>query len=389
MMYKNVWYVAGFSEKLSDRPKPIKMLGREFVLFRDADGKAACLSSVCPHRGASLAQGKCHEDGTIACVFHGWRFRSDGQCIRIPSQQNPEADIPAAAKVDAYPTQELDGLIWVFLGDEPEAALPPVRMPETEDPAWRRVSYSDKWHANIHYTKMVDLDQVHLPIVHGFGLGGDNPNRPAEHQVQWLDNGFCTEIVNKPVVTQGSWQKLRSTETSVKSRLAFLLPGFTLRGQIEIGGQGSGFYNLFYSMSTPIDEENTQMYWVIFRSFMLEPDHDEEHLKRNLRNIYQDKAVCQGIRPKRAPDIEDFPPIKIDREDRLMPAYWQMMRDLRDRGWQIDRMKLDELERDGECRTIPSPGRRINAGGWIYRPVPFLEPRDGAGRRELLRKGVA
>ena len=77
MMYTNVWYVAESSENISDTPVLVRMLGRDFVLFRDPDGRPVCLSNVCPHRGSSLARGKC-EAGTISCPFHGWQFNRDG-----------------------------------------------------------------------------------------------------------------------------------------------------------------------------------------------------------------------------------------------------------------------------------------------------------------------
>jgi phenylpropionate dioxygenase-like ring-hydroxylating dioxygenase large terminal subunit len=372
MLFANIWYIADWSESVTDNPVKVKMLGREFVLFRDSAGKAVCLSNTCCHRGASLAQGKCHGDGTVACVFHGWRFDASGRCTNIPSQANPTSDIPPSAKVDSYPTQEKHGLVWVFLGDRPEEAAPVFDMPEDVDPKWRRVTFSDTWKANVHWAKMVDLDQVHLHIVHGIPLNEDNPSRPSEHQVEWFAGGFRTHLVSRPPPREGSWAQMRTQRTEVNSHLTFYLAGFTLYGSIQIGMPGSGFCNVFYSMSTPIDEENTKMYLIAFRNFMLEPEKDKDHLERNLRNVYQDKAVAEGHLPKRAPDVAAFPPITIDREDRLLQAYWQLMRELRGRGWQLDRRALDECERNGEVRLIPSPARRADPANWVYAAVPFV-----------------
>ena len=115
-MYINLWYVASFSSELKDEPVKVRMLNRDFVLFRDADGKAHCLSNVCPHRGVSLAQGKCLEDGTLQCPQHGWRFAGDGLCTSIPSQSDG-FEMPPGARVDSYPTEERHGLIWALLGE--------------------------------------------------------------------------------------------------------------------------------------------------------------------------------------------------------------------------------------------------------------------------------
>jgi hypothetical protein len=146
---------------------------------------------------------------------------------------------------------------------------------------------------------------------------------------------------------------------------------------------GSNFVNVFYSMSTPIDEENTRLFLVAFRNFMLEPEKDKDHLDRNLRNVYQDKAIAEGHRPRRAPDVEQWPVIGVDREDTLMLAYWRFMRELRGRGWQIDRTALEAAERNGELRVIPSPARRADPANWVYGPVPLVAPAAataGAGR---------
>ena len=43
-MYINFWYVADESKNITDQPLKKKMLGQNFVLFRDSKGKVKCLS---------------------------------------------------------------------------------------------------------------------------------------------------------------------------------------------------------------------------------------------------------------------------------------------------------------------------------------------------------
>lgn len=371
MLYTNNWYVAEHSARLSDKPLKVQMLGCDFVLFRDADGTAACLSNVCPHRGSALSRGQCSEDGTVSCPFHGWRFGADGQCVRIPSQENPTEDIPASARVDSYPVVEKYGLVWVFLGDDIESAPPIVEMPEYDNDEWRCVEHSDVWGANLHWSKMTDLDHVHLAVVHGIKLGGDNPFRPGDHQIEYTDGGFCTEVVNRPTPLKGDWGKKRTTPTEVRSRLSFHVAGFTLRGQVSVMGLENPMFNVFYEFSTPIDEERTHMHYFFFRNFFLDPEQDADHLKRNLKNVYQDKANAESIMPRRAPADRDWPAIKIDREDRIMAAYWKTLMELRDRGTEIDRVAMDTSRQNGQYRVIPSPARR-DGGVWVHPPVPMI-----------------
>jgi len=372
MLFRNLWYVAATAEDLGQRPLALKMLGRDFVLFRDAEGKPACLSSVCVHRGSSLARGQCHDDGTVSCPFHGWRFDRGGRCTRIPSQADPAADVPALARTDGYPAVERYGLVWVFLGDDPDAALPIPEMVEEGDPAYRRIDFRDIWEANLHWCKMTDMDHVHLAVVHGVSFGGDNPFRPPDHVVEQFPGGYRTEIIGKPSVTKGGAQAGRTERTPVHSRLSFFAAGFTLRGNVEIGGLGTGFANIFYVFSTPVDQHSTRMYWVFFRNYMMEPDSDKAYLQRNLKNIYQDKANAESILPRVPPDHAEWPLVRAEREDKLMAAYWELMRGLRARGWQLDMAGLAELERNGDYRVISSPARRQSASGWVYGEAPCM-----------------
>lgn len=65
-MFTNFWYVAEESAAFVGGPDggPVhtRMLGQDFVLFRDAAGTVHCLSNLCVHRGASLAHGKVKGD---------------------------------------------------------------------------------------------------------------------------------------------------------------------------------------------------------------------------------------------------------------------------------------------------------------------------------------
>ncbi|MCC5793262.1 MAG: aromatic ring-hydroxylating dioxygenase subunit alpha [Chromatiales bacterium] len=374
MLFKNVWYVAARAEQLGNRPLGVRMLGRDFVLFRDQAGAPACLSSVCVHRGSSLARGKCQGDGTVSCPFHGWRFDAAGHCTRVPSQADPAGQLPPLARTDAYPAVERNGLIWVFLGDDLDAATPIPGMPEDEGTAYRRADFSDTWAANLHWSKMVDMDHVHLAVVHGVSFGGDNPFRPPDHVVETFPGGYRTEITGRPAVTKGSAQAGRTERSPVHSRLSFQVAGFTLRGNVEIGGLGTGFSNIFYVFSTPVDELSTRMHWVFFRNYMMEPENDKAYLQRNLKNIFQDKANAESILPPVPPDLPDWPLVRAEREDKLMVAYWQLMRRMRARGWEIDTRRLAELDQRGDYRVIPSPARRQVPEDWVYREVPCVAP---------------
>ena len=371
-MYTNVWYVAGLGKNLTDEPSKVTILGADLVLFRDADGRARCISNVCPHRGSSLADGTLYRDGTLACPFHGWRFSGGGACTLIPSRRDHEVGVLAPrARIDAYETVEKYGLIWVCLGDEPEAAAPIFAMPEWDDDDWRFTVNEEIWEADYHTSKFTNLDYVHLPVVHGILFrGNENPIQAPEHHVTATEHGYQSVMRVNPAPSEGVWKTLREEGTKVESIMRFFVPGFTLRGQVEIGGIGSGQFNIFYEFTTPIDERRTMMRHYFLRNYMMEEDFDTEHTRRNLQNVHQDKRLAESQRPRIAPAGPAPNGLYTHDEDKIMLTYWGLMEKMRDKGWQIDRSKLIDPER--AVRIIPSPARRTHPDGWVYEAMPRI-----------------
>ena len=61
-------------------PVRVQLLGETLVAFRDTTGKIGLLDEFCPHRRASLWLGR-NEDCGLRCVYHGWKFDVDGNCV--------------------------------------------------------------------------------------------------------------------------------------------------------------------------------------------------------------------------------------------------------------------------------------------------------------------
>ena len=82
-------------------PKKITVMGEELLAFRDTRGIVGIIDQHCPHRGANLWLGRNEECG-IRCVYHGWKFDTDGRCVDMPDadQRTPEA-LDALRKADA------------------------------------------------------------------------------------------------------------------------------------------------------------------------------------------------------------------------------------------------------------------------------------------------
>jgi chlorophyllide a oxygenase len=108
----NHWFPVSFSSKLSssDTLHPIELFGEQWVLFRDTQGRVACLRDECAHRACPLSLGRV-VGGEVECSYHGWRFDGGGECKRMPSTV-----LCRGISVHALPCEEKDGFIWVWPG---------------------------------------------------------------------------------------------------------------------------------------------------------------------------------------------------------------------------------------------------------------------------------
>jgi phthalate 4,5-dioxygenase len=123
-LLRRYWQPAALAQELDLDPLPVRLLGEDFVLFRDAGGRPALLDLHCPHRGADLSYGRM-ENGTLRCLYHGWRFGSDGTCLEQPGEP-AGSNFREKVLQHAYPARELGGLILVYLGPGEPPPIPDV-----------------------------------------------------------------------------------------------------------------------------------------------------------------------------------------------------------------------------------------------------------------------
>ena len=145
-------------------PKRMKLLGENLVMFRDTDGKMGCFVESCPHRGASLFFGR-NEEAGLRCVYHGWKFDTTGACVDMPSEP-AESNFKSKVRVKAYPCNDVNHMVWVYMG--PRAVPPPFPAfeintlpPENVAPPAIMMEEAN-WMQNIEG----DLDTAHLDWLH-------------------------------------------------------------------------------------------------------------------------------------------------------------------------------------------------------------------------------
>lgn len=160
------WFVVSFSSELkAGEVKPLRYFGQDLVLFRTQEGAAKILDAFCPHMGAHLGYGGIVEGGDLKCPFHAWKFDGDGRCTDVPYAKK----IPPKARVECWPVQERNGMIFVW--HDPEKGPPryeiPI-MPELETTDWTPWNHS-VLRVQTHPREIVEnvVDIGHFIPVHG------------------------------------------------------------------------------------------------------------------------------------------------------------------------------------------------------------------------------
>jgi nitrite reductase/ring-hydroxylating ferredoxin subunit/putative sterol carrier protein len=119
--YPSGWFVVATSAELvAGAITTLHYFGRDLIAFRESSGRARVIDAYCPHLGAHLGHGGTVEGDCVRCPFHGWRFDGEGQCVEVPYADR----IPPKASIDAWPTLEQDGLVFVFYAQPGEQPWP-------------------------------------------------------------------------------------------------------------------------------------------------------------------------------------------------------------------------------------------------------------------------
>ena len=122
-----------------------------------------------------------NEECGLRCVYHGWKFDVEGNCVDQLNEP-PEHQFKQHIHITAYPTVELGGIVWAYLG-------PPEKMPAPPKFAWTQVP-----EARRHVSKVIEecnwlqaleggIDTSHAPILHRLltdnsTRGGIKPSSP-------------------------------------------------------------------------------------------------------------------------------------------------------------------------------------------------------------------
>lgn len=187
------WHPVALSEEVALPDCPpirLKIMGEDLLLFRDTRGQTGLIEPFCAHRGADLFFGRNEECG-IRCIYHGWKYDVNGNCIDMPNIPK-DAAYHGKIKIKAYPTKEFADMVWAYLGP-PE--FQPAEIPQLEAglvPSDHR--YVTKRLVDCNWTHSMEgaLDTAHFSFLHMPAPAyrkDDSSNIAAdENRIRWLRN---------------------------------------------------------------------------------------------------------------------------------------------------------------------------------------------------------
>ena len=171
-LMREYWIPALMSSELpgpDSDPIRVRLLGENLIAFRDTNGVVGMLDNFCPHRRASLFFGRNEECG-LRCVYHGWKFDVDGNCVDMPSEP-AESNFKDKVRITAYRCQERNGIVWTYMGTRVEP--PPLSSLEANMRPDRDYTVSTILR-NCNWMQALegDIDTAHLGFLH---LGSADP----------------------------------------------------------------------------------------------------------------------------------------------------------------------------------------------------------------------
>lgn len=226
------------------QPYRVRLLGEDLVAFRDSGGRVGLVDHACPHRGAPLVFARNERDG-LRCVYHGWKFGTDGRCREMPAE--PEnTPMLERVKVKAYRVTERNGVLWAYLGSDQQ----PPELPSLE---WNMVPQEQValsirvQECNWLQALEGEIDSAHAAILHGRVDDGGS----IDQWKQAADLSPKFEVVQHDAgISIASRRKLGDDKNYVRVN-QFLMPFWTLVPPF------SQFPELSGHAWVPIDDEHT------------------------------------------------------------------------------------------------------------------------------------
>jgi phenylpropionate dioxygenase-like ring-hydroxylating dioxygenase large terminal subunit len=183
------WHPVALSSEVGPEPVAVRLAGLGWALAR-IGGSLAAFADACPHRRARLSAGQV-TDGTLQCMYHGWRFTADGRCVAIPALEDGAAIPERATLRRPAEVAEQDGLVWLA-PEPPRAPIPDLHLGVPLGGDAIATVFLPVLRVEANAAMLIDnfLDEAHLPFVHAATIGGAGPEPIPRADVDRRDLSF-------------------------------------------------------------------------------------------------------------------------------------------------------------------------------------------------------
>jgi phenylpropionate dioxygenase-like ring-hydroxylating dioxygenase large terminal subunit len=296
---------------LADAPVAVRLLGQDYVLWRDDSGSPRAAADRCPHRGTKLSLGRVCA-GQIECPYHGWRFDGSGQCVHIPAL--PAFTPPATHRMATLQPVEAHGLLWL----QPEGVPQLPRFDGESDERLRKLNVGP-YEVATSAPRIVEnfLDLAHFGFVHEGWLGDRAHTALDDYRVQATANGFIAsgcrawQPQSNRLSTEGSWVDYRYEVMAPFTAVLTKLPQ-----------RQDGYRDEIALFACPVDTERSRVW---FRMAVTDRDSSDDELRAFQHAIFtQDQPVLESQRPRELPVSGGEVHCAADRSS---AAYRRLLRD--------------------------------------------------------------
>lgn len=282
---RQYWIPAAKSSELAAGAAPMRLmlLGEKLIAFRDERGRVGVMDHRCPHRCASLFLGR-NEEGGLRCIYHGWKFDVNGNCIDMPSVP-PEMDFKDKVKAKSYKTTEKAGLLWVYMGERddppPLPMLEAIMVPDSElDLIF--IQRDCNWLQSLEG----DIDTSHIGFLH---LGHVDPDDiPPGHYMEHTLTPRSPQYHVRDMPWGTTYGAFRSVVADNKESIYWRFGNFMFPFWTQFP-QNAFSTNVHARAWVPIDDEHTMTIFLRWKKIptkreplkdgrFLSPSHQEEYL---------------------------------------------------------------------------------------------------------------
>jgi phenylpropionate dioxygenase-like ring-hydroxylating dioxygenase large terminal subunit len=252
-LIREYWIPACLSSELKADGEPMRLLllGEQLIAFRDTSGRVGIMEHRCPHRCASLFFGRNEENG-LRCVYHGWKFDVDGNCLDMPNVP-PAQDFKHRVKAKAYKVVERAGFVWTYMGKraQPPAlpALEILNLPEA-DCVTRVHQRECNWFQSLEG----DIDTSHFGFLHIGGLKMEDVSPDTIHK--WGVGDRAPDYK----VTETEWGTMYAAYRPAEPGFYYYRFAHFMFPFITLTPNGSFEDQVACTLNVPMDDTHTMTY---------------------------------------------------------------------------------------------------------------------------------